>query len=256
MKKIVLAALIILSCQSIHAQVTDTTKVIISSPNNVTTSSPANATKIDLSSRSNDHFMVQYGLDRWSGNPDSTAPKGFSRHFNAYVMLDKPFKNNPRFSVGLGVGISSSNMFFERRNVDVKSTSARLPFQNLDSANHFKKYKLTTVYAEAPIELRYSTHPEDDNKSFKLAAGVKIGTLLNAHTKGKTLEDKNGTSLNNYIAKESSKKFFNSTRLSVTGRIGYGIVSLHGAYTVTGILKDGVGPVIRPYSIGLAISGL
>ncbi len=256
MKKIVLAALIILSCPTIHAQVTDTSKITLSSPTDITTPKPATPAKIDLSSRSNDHFMLQYGFDNWSGSPDSTTPQGFSRHFNAYVMLDKPFKTNPHFSVGLGVGIGSSNMFFERKNIDVKSTNARLPFQDLDSANHFKKYKLTTVYAEAPVELRYSTHPEDDNKSFKAALGVKIGTLLNAHTKGKTLEDKNGTSLNNYIAKESSKKFFNSTRLSVTARIGYGIVSVHGAYTVTGILKDGVGPVIRPYSIGIAISGL
>ncbi len=58
--------------------------------------------------------MLQFGLDGWSGViPDSVKPSGFSRHFNAYIMLDKPFKTNPRFSVGLGVGIGSSNIFLK-----------------------------------------------------------------------------------------------------------------------------------------------
>ncbi len=38
------------------------------------------------------------------------------------------------------------------------------------------------------------------------------------------LQDKNDATINDYIRKESSKKFFNSTRLAVTGRVGYGIL--------------------------------
>jgi hypothetical protein len=214
-------------------------------------------TKIDLSNRSNDHFMLQYGFDNWAGTNDSTKPSGFSRFFNAYIMLDKPFKTNPHLSVGLGVGIGSSNIFFNKRYVDLKSTSTALPFKNVDSLNHFKKFKLTTVFLEAPVELRYSSNPENSNSSFKAALGVKVGTLLSAYTKGKTLQDKNGNTLNAYIQKESSKKFINSTRLAVTGRLGYGILSVYGAYQITSFLKDVAGPTeIRPYSIGICISGL
>ena len=213
--------------------------------------------KIDLSNRSNDHFMVQFGLDNWAGTNDSTKPSGFSRFFNAYIMLDKPFKTNPKMSVGLGIGVGSSNIFFNKRYVDVRATSTALPFRNVDSVNHFKKFKLTTVYLEAPVELRYSSNPEDVNKSFKVAIGVKVGTLLAAYTKGKTLQDKNGNTINAYIEKESDKKYFNSTRLAATARIGYGILSLYGAYQITSFLKDIAGPTgIRPYSIGLCISGL
>jgi hypothetical protein len=216
-----------------------------------------NLKKIDLSNRSNDHVMVQYGFDNWTATPDSMTPKGFSRFFNAYIMLDKPFRTNPKFSVGLGAGIGSSNIFFDRTYVDVKSTSSRLPFTNVDSVNHFKKFKLTTIFAEVPVELRFSSNPENANKSFKVALGVKVGTLLNAHTKGKTLQGKSGNVLNNYIVKESSKKFFNSTRLAATARIGYGIFGLYGAYQITSLLKTGVGPeTVRPYSVGIYISGL
>jgi hypothetical protein len=220
------------------------------------TSNSINWKKIDLSNRSNDHFMVQYGFDNWSGAKDSTKSSGFSRFTNVYFMLDKPFKTNPRYSVGIGAGVGSSNMFFERKTVDVKSLGTRLPFTIRDSADHFKKYKLTTVFLEAPVELRYNSNPLNSNKSFKVAIGAKVGTLINAHTKGKTLQNKSGQTINNYIAKESSKKFFNSTKLAATARVGYGIFSLYGAYQVTALLKDNAGPELRPYSIGISISGL
>lgn len=213
--------------------------------------------KIDLSNRSNDHFMVQYGFDNWAGTNDSTRPSGFSRFFNAYVLIDKPFKTNPKMSVGLGIGVGSSNMFFDKRYVDVKATSTALPFRRVNSTNHFKKFKLTTIFLEAPVELRYSSNPENSNSSFKVALGVKVGTMLTAYTKGKTLQDKNNNTINDYIQKESSKKFFNTTRIAGTARIGFGIFSLYGAYQITSFLKDVAGPTeIRPYSIGLAISGL
>lgn len=213
--------------------------------------------KIDLSNRSNDHFMFQFGADNWTGTNDSINPQGFSRFFNFYLMLDKPFKTNPKFSVGLGVGIGSSNMFFNNTNVDITATSTRLPFRNVDSVNHFKKFKLTTLYLEAPIELRYTSNPENGGKTWKGALGVKVGTMLKAYTKGKNLVDKNGNAVNNFIEKEYSKRYFNSLRLALTARVGYGIFSLYGAYQINTLLKDAAGPSgIRPYSIGICVSGL
>lgn len=257
MRKFFFTTICFFSIIAANSQITTTPAPdsnIVTQPSEPLQKSPK---KIDLSNRSNDHVMIQYGFDNWAGTPDSISPKGFSRFFNAYIMLDKPFKTNPKFSVGLGAGIGSSNIFFDKTYVDVKSTSSRLPFTNVDSVNHFKKFKLTTIFLEAPVELRFSSNPENSNKSFKVALGVKVGTLLNAHTKAKTLQDKNGTTINNFIVKESSKKFFNSTRLAATARIGYGIFGLYGSYQITSVLKTGTGPDgIRPYSIGIYISGL
>ena len=266
MKKFFFALVCILGLQAVNSQTVpapaaDTSAPVQASPSVQAVSTVPSAKKdyrkIDLSNRSNDHFMVQYGFDNWAGTPDSISPKGFSRFFNAYIMLDKPFKTNPHLSVGLGAGIGSSNIFFDKTYVDIKSTSSRLPFTNVDSANHFKKFKLTTIFVEAPVELRYSSNPENTNKSVKLALGVKVGTLINAHTKGKNFQTKSGGTLNNAIIKESSKKFFNSTKFAATARIGYGIFGLYGAYQITSLLKTGAGPeAIRPYSIGIYISGL
>lgn len=257
MKKFLLTATFLTCLFAANAQTTDS---IVSDSSRLSSQvapkTPKDISQLNFGNRSDDHFMLQYGADTWTGTNDSVSPKGFSRFFNAYIMLDKRFKNNPRFSVGLGAGIGSSNMFFENTNVDVRSTVNKLPFQRVDTTNHFKKFKLTTIYLEAPLELRFSSRPEQSNGSFKVALGVKVGTLLKAYTKGKTLQDKNGNTINDYIEKQSSKRYFNSTKLAATFRIGYGIFSLYGAYQVTGLLKDGAGPDVKPYSIGLAISGL
>jgi Outer membrane protein beta-barrel domain len=217
-----------------------------------------NISKADLTNRAGDHVMLQFGLDRWAGVPDSIKGnmKGFSRAANIYVMMNKPFKNNPKFSLAFGAGFGTSNVFFKNYSVNIKSNTAKLPFTSLDSTDRFKKYKLTTAYLEIPVELRYVSNPDKSNKSFKIALGVKVGTMLNAHTKGKTLQNKNGSVINNYTDKESSKRFFNTTRICAIARIGYGNYSLFGSYQFTNLLKDGVGPDLKPFQIGFCISGL
>lgn len=216
--------------------------------------------KIDLSNRPNDHFMLQYGLDTWGDVPDSVKPSGFSRHFNVYIMLDKPFKNSQHMSIGVGVGIGSSNIFFDDKYVNLKSQTTTLPFTNVSASNvnRYKKFKLTTVFAELPVELRFAGNPVTPDKGFKAALGVKVGTLLNQHIKGKDAINSSGTSLygTKYIMKENNKRFVNSTRFAATGRIGFGNVSIDASYQITNFLKEGVGPDIKPFTIGITISGL
>ncbi|MEI6264199.1 MAG: outer membrane beta-barrel protein [Sphingobacteriia bacterium] len=214
--------------------------------------------KITVPNRTKDHFMIQYGVDAWAGRPDSVRTGGFSRHFNMYIMFDKPFKTNPKMSLGIGLGLGSSNMFFNNTNVDVKSNALRLPFTIADSINHFNKFKVTTMYLELPVEIRYFSNPNNMNKSWKFAIGAKVGTLLKAYSKGKNYVNRNGQSIygTSFIEKEQSKKFFNGTSLAVTGRIGYGIIGLQGSYNVLGVLRDGSGATMNRFSVGISISGL
>jgi hypothetical protein len=214
--------------------------------------------KIDISSRPGDHLMIQLSSDHLTGMPDSIAShqSGFSKGLNAYIMLDKPFKSSPKYSIGIGIGVSSSNIAFKKMNIDLKSTSPKLPFKATDSTDHFKKYKLSLGYLEIPLELRYSSDPLNSSKSFKAAIGLKVGTLINAHTKGKDLQNKNNALLSSYTEKENNKKFFNGTRFMATARVGYGIISLFGAYQLNNVLKDVAGAPIKLYQVGITISGL
>ena len=210
---------------------------------------------VNMANRANDHLMFQLGYTGWAGIPDTINTKGLSKSLNIYLMYDFPFKNNPKLSMAFGPGLSSDHILFSKTGVGIKDQTSTIVFKDLSDTNHFKKTKLATVFLEAPIEFRYSANPET-GKGLKLAIGVKVGTLLNAHTRNSDYENKSGNTLNNYVMKESSKTFFNKQRLSGMVRVGYGHVSLYGSYQFTPVFRDGLGPVVRPYSIGITLSGL
>ncbi len=239
MKKIAVLSFCIILISSLNAQETPTPKK-----------------KIDLAGRSNDHFIIQLGYAGWSGAPDSINTKGFSKSFNVYFMFDFPFKTNPKLSMAFGPGIGSDHIKFDKTYVGIKENTTTLQFRDQSDTTHFKKTKLATVYLEAPIEFRYTADPLRSGKSLKVAVGVKVGTMLNAHTRNVLLRNGSGQNINDYTMKEASKRYFNTTRLAATARFGLGNFSLFGSYQITSLLKDGAGPVIRPYSIGLTISGL
>ena len=241
MRRIVFTALVFLTGLTVFAQ--------------ADTVVPRKAPSVTLP-RSNDHFMFQIGYANWQGKPDSINTTGLPRSINIYFLFDYPFKTNPHLSTAIGAGIASDNIYFKDTYVGLKENTATLRFQNVSDTSHFKKYKLSTAYLEAPIELRYRSNPDNDSKSFKVAVGAKVGLLLNAHTKGKTLEDKNDNTITAYTLKENSKRYFNTNRISLTGRVGYGHFTLFTSYQMTPLFKEGVAATIRPMTIGLNISGL
>lgn len=209
--------------------------------------------KVNLGNRAADHFMISFGYLGWAGRPDTINTKGFSRTFNAALLFDFPFKTNPHLSAAIGLGVGTDNMFFEHTTINLINRQ-QIQF-NADTANKYKKYKLATGYIEAPVELRFASNPENMNTGFKFALGVKVGALLDAHTKAKVDLDTDG--FGGYVTKDKDKKFFNGTRFSGTARIGYGHFSVFGTYQINNFFKDGVGPAgIHPYSIGLTLSGL
>ena len=214
--------------------------------------------KSALSDKPSDHFMIQLANNYWVGAADSVSSriKSFNRSANVYVMYDKKFRTNPKFSIGIGVGVGTANMYFNKMNVNITNSKSILPFIRTDTGNNFKKYKLTTAFLEIPLELRFCSKPDNPNKAIKAAVGVKVGTLINVHTKAKGLRNAGGASIAGYTEKESSKGYFNGTRISLTGRVGYGLYSLFGSYGLTNLFKDGVAPVTNTLQIGIAISGL
>lgn len=209
--------------------------------------------KLDLSKRASDHFMLQFGIAGWGNKMDnSITTKGFNRTFNGYFMFDFPFKSNPKLSVAIGPGVGSDNIYFDKMTVDLNTRNGA-SFKR-DTITQYKKHKLETGFLEAPIELRYSTKPDNMNKGWKLAFGAKVGTLVGAKVKSKVDLDATGTG--GYISKEKDKRYLNTTRFALTARAGLGNFSIFGTYTVTSFFKEGLGPSVKPFSIGLALSGL
>ncbi len=259
MRKFLVAMTGILLAMGVQAQ-TDTTIVPgLIGPS--TQSAPKKAkkkdwSKVNLGNRASDHFMIQTGYAGWASKPADIRTKGFGRFLNIYLMMDFAFKTDPRFSVGIGAGIGSSNIYFDKMEPQIAGTTTELQFKDVSDTTHYKKYKLSNTWVEAPIEFRYMAHPDNPNKSFKAAVGIKVGTMLNAHTKGKNLQNSSNQTINSYIMKESSKRYFNSLRMGASARVGYGAFSLFADYQINSLIKENLGPQVHPFSIGLQISGL
>lgn len=212
---------------------------------------------VPINAQAKDHFLVQIGVTNWLNKNDSVRLKGLSRSFSMYFMYDFPFKTNPHLSIGLGLGISTDNIYFKNTNLDIAGRNGTaLNFTDLKDTTHFKKYKLMTTYLEIPGELRYVRDPLHPKKSFKAAIGIKAGTMLGAGTKGKNLQSSTGQIVAAFTEKEKSKRYFNTTRLAATARVGIGAISLFGNYQLNQFIKSGAGPDVRPYTIGITISGL
>ncbi len=194
-----------------------------------------------------DFLMIQLGIDGWAGKPDSIHTTGVGKGLNVYLCKNYPLKNS-KLSFAAGIGIGSSSIYLDNQEVRFSDTSF---VKFAGETKNYSKYKLTTAYFEAPLELRYFDNNVNKNKGFKAAIGLRIGTLLQAHTKG--VYSSSGSKTADKVV---SKRFLDTWRFAATARVGYGNFSLFVAYNLNTLFKAGSGPDITPYSVGLCISGL
>jgi hypothetical protein len=213
-----------------------------------------------ISERPKDHFVLQIGTVNWLQKPDSISLKGLSRHIAVYFMFDLPFKTDPRFSIGAGVGVGSDHVIFDKNAGRDLVINSRNGFQfkkneGADAGIKYRSIKLHTAYLEAPVEFRFMSKPATPHKSFKAAIGMKIGTLITAVDKTKFEKDAAGEG--GYNVKIKDRRNFNSLRLAAMARIGYGPFGAFVQYQLNQFIKEGLGPnEIRPLQFGITISGL
>jgi hypothetical protein len=79
---------------------------------------------------------------------------------------------------------------------------------------------------------------------------------VDARLKQKNLQSASGATINEYIEKQISKRYFNTTRFVGTARVGYGVFSVFATYQFNSLIKEGLGPNVQPFAIGLTLSGL
>ncbi|MEZ5046725.1 MAG: outer membrane beta-barrel protein [Chitinophagaceae bacterium] len=198
---------------------------------------------------SRDYVMLQAGYETWTNVPDSIKITGIGRAFNAYLCYDFPImKSNFSFAAGLGVGIS--NVYFKNQQIILNDTATAIQF--IPEQVDYKRFKLTTTYVEAPFELRFFENKENRNIGIKAAIGLKVGALVSSHTKGKrTLNNKP------IIEKVSTKRYIETWRYALTGRVGWGNFSVYGSYYISNLFRINNGPEnIHPIQLGICLSGL
>ncbi len=210
---------------------------------------PSSLAKTAYSMPSRDYVMIQFGYDNWTNLPDSIKVTGLGRAFNAYICYDFPIMKS-NFSFAAGAGIGTSNIYLKDQQIVLTDSTSYIQF--IPETAPYKKYKLTTAYVEAPFEIRYFGNKENRNAGVKAAIGLKVGTLLSSHTKGKrTYSNKP------IVEKINTKRYLEAWRYAATARIGYGNFSVYGSYNLGGLFRLNSGPEnVRPYSVGICLSGL
>ncbi len=202
---------------------------------------------------SRDFVMLQLTYENWNGTPDNVKIGGIGRGFNAYLCYDFPIAKS-NFSFAAGLGVSSSNVYFKDQLAVMNTNASAIVFQNVDTLSNtdfYKKSKLSTTYLEAPFELRFFANKENRNRGFKAAIGMKVGLLVNAHSK-----NKNVLSGPSVVEKTVTKRYVQTWRFSPTVRLGWGNFSVYGSYSLSPLFNNGQGPEVFPYSVGICITGL
>ncbi len=205
-------------------------------------------------------FTLEFGFNRGLDAPERFDLGLFgSRSLNIYYQYEMRILKS-RFSFVPGIGLSLER--FKFRNGDILT----FPADNRDSvillpvSEHqirtLRKSQLITNYVEIPLELRYTTNPDDPARSFKISIGGRVGYLYDAMTKIKFKDD-------GEMKQVKDKQNFNLNRFryGVSAKVGFGNFALFGYYNLTPLFKEGEGfhnmgqPIdFNTFTVGLSLA--
>ncbi len=179
--------------------------------------------------------------------PDGIKFRTINPGVNVYGLYAYPIgKSNFAFAIGAGLGMH--NLHSNGILSDTSGVSFFTKFPEKDANGQkidYKKNKISLTYLDIPAELRFKS-----KSGIRFAVGVKVGLLINAHTKFKGDDPADGKSMK---IKESSLPNFETWRFGPTMQLGYKWVNLTGFYSVTKVFKANEGPQIYPISIGISL---
>jgi hypothetical protein len=187
-------------------------------------------------------FVVEIGFNNAQNKPNNFAI-GFwgSRTVNLYWQYDMRILKS-RFSFVPGIGLSLERIKFnDDRTFGYVGAGDSLKMLTGKEAGYpvnLKKSSLVTNYLEIPLEIKYSTKPDDPSRSFKISVGGRIGVMYDSFSKIKYVDDGE-----NKKVKSHEQFNLNRIRYGVYTKIGVGNISLFGYYNLTNLFKDGEGPI-------------
>jgi hypothetical protein len=190
-----------------------------------------------------------------------TEKEGFNTNFfgsrtvNLYYFYDHQIgKSN--FSVHPGIGFGLERYKFNNDKTlgyDAEDSLQMIPVSEvLPTASSIKKTGLITNYIDVPLEVRFSSNPNDPSRSFKVSLGFKFGVLYDSFTKIKYREDSETKKI-----KDKQNYNLNPIRYGVLFRIGAGVFSAYANYTLSPLFKDGEGPngaKINNFTVGITLA--
>lgn len=186
-------------------------------------------------------FTVELGLNRGLDAPDNfDLGLWGSRTVNIYYQYEIRILKS-KFSLVPGIGLSLERFKFRNGHVisysDSRDSITLLsPSETANQLPGLRKTQLITNFIDVPVELRYSSKPDDPARSFKIAVGARIGYMYDAFSKLKYKAD-------GEIKQLKDKQNFNLNRIryGISGKIGIGNFSLFGYYNLSPLFEEGKG---------------
>lgn len=197
-------------------------------------------------------FVLEFGFNQTLDAPD-TFDIGFwgSRSLNVFYQFDKRI-GNTKFSVHPGFGFSLER-FKLKNNYTLASTASDTELvPAADFYPGIKKSMIVTNYIEVPVEIRFSTKPDDPRRSFRVSVGGRIGYLFDSFAKIKYSEDGEVRTV-----KDKQNYNLRKLRYGTFFKIGAGNLGLITYYNLTPLFEDDEGPEqteMSTFSIGLSLS--
>jgi hypothetical protein len=205
-------------------------------------------------------FVVEVGVNRGLDAP-SKFQLGLwgSRTVNVYYQYDFRILKS-RFSFVPGIGLSMERYKFKNFRIlgydEDDSLSLLQPSDAMVNLPGIKKSQLVTNYIDVPLELKYSSKPDDPARSFKASVGGRIGYMYDSFRKLKYKQEGEMMRL-----KDKQDFNLNKVRYGVFGKIGVGNFAIVGYYNLTNLFEDGKGlgekGIIQDfptYTIGISLS--
>jgi Putative auto-transporter adhesin, head GIN domain/Outer membrane protein beta-barrel domain len=151
-----------------------------------------------------------------------------------------------------GIGLTLNNYRFSSDKTLISDTNRVVSgFDFKDSGEQIKynKNKLAVNYVTAPVLIQFNTH-KHLKKSFHIAAGMLFSYKFNSHLK--LVYDENG---DKQKTKRRDEFNIDPFRYDATVRIGYRNYTVFGTYAMSELFKNGRGPSLHPFSIGIQLTG-
>ena len=167
--------------------------------------------------------------------------RSINQGVSVYSMFNFKFDKTSHYA-SVGVGYTGHNFYIKdaylARPYDDETVFVTVP-------HDYKRSKINTNYVDIPVEFSFVM-----NDNFKITAGFKFGILVGGKSKyvGELIDDDKTLYLKANRITNLEKYVY-----SVTLRAAYKCVHLFVGYQFSDTFKNGVGPSIKPLSVGIGV---
>ncbi len=186
------------------------------------------------------------GLNMPEGYEFMTLQQEKSIAVSLNLLTQRIITSGRNFGVYTGVGFGWNNYRFGNNEVLVKGNdgveSTPAIFDNLT------KNQLNLTFINVPLMMEYQSSKRRHLSGFNVSAGLNLGIRIRSNTVQKyAMQDITGT------RKTTSDFHINPFRLDLQARVGWGWMNFFGSYSLNPLFRDGRGPEIIPFAIGVRL---